>query len=233
MFGNFWHDWLYQPLFNFLIWIYNNYTEQNLGWAVVYLTIVLRLGLLPFTIVTERGRAKKQAVFDEVERIEREYRKDSILQKQEIRRALKKKRIYPWAKFITLGVQALVFILLYQVFLRGITGEKILRILYPAVDFPGKINTYFFGFDLAARHDVYWAGIVAIWLALEIYIIFLGRKATRSDLLYFIVFPFFVFLALWWLPMVKSVFILTSMLFSVIVHQFMKLFFRPQKITAR
>src|SRR3989338_6909906 len=177
MFGNLWHDFLYQPLFNLLIWIYNNYAEQNLGWAVVYLTIGLRLSLLPFTIVTERGRAKNQAVFDEVGRIEREYRKDPILQKQEIRRALKKKRIYPWAKFITLGVQALVFVLLYQVFLRGITGEKILRILYSSIDFPGKINTYFFGFDLAARHDVYWAGAVAIWLALEIYFIFFRRKA--------------------------------------------------------
>ena len=32
---NLWNDLLYQPLFNFLIWIYNTWTDGNLGWAVV------------------------------------------------------------------------------------------------------------------------------------------------------------------------------------------------------
>ena len=231
MFLTFWHDFLYQPLFNFLIWIYNNYTEQNLGWAVVYLTIMLRLALLPFTIVTERGRLKNETLYEEVKRLDHEYRKDPIVKKEEIRKVLKKRHVYPWAKFVTIGVQAIVFVLLYQVFIRGITGDKILKILYPVIDFPGKINTYFFGFDLAQSHEVVWPGMVAVWLAIEIYLIFRGRKATPADLLYFLAFPSFVFIALWWLPMVKSVFILTSMLFSAIVHQFMKLFFRTKKTT--
>jgi hypothetical protein len=41
--------------------------------------------------------------------------------------------VYPWAKSIVLGVQGLVFVLLYQVFLRGITGEKIIKILYVGI----------------------------------------------------------------------------------------------------
>lgn len=226
---SFWNDFLYQPLFNFLVWIYNNWTDQNLGWSIVYLTIILRLVLLPFTIVTEKGKIKNEELYEEVKRIDKEYARDPVIKKQEIRKILKKRRVYPWAKFISIGVQVLVFILLYQVFLRGITGEKIMKILYPWIDFPGKINTIFFGFDLAKSHTYFWPGLVGIWLAGEIYVMMRGKTASSSDLLYFIVFPFFVAVFLWWLPSVKSVFILTSMLFSFIIHQFVKLVASPKK----
>lgn len=229
----FWHDYLYQPLFNLLVWIYNNWADQNLGWAIVYLTLLLRGVLLPFTLVTERDRLRNETLYDDVKRIDREFKKDPVLKKEEIRRILKKRRVYPWAKFVSLGVQALVFVLLYQVFLRGITGDKILKILYASVDFPGKINTMFYGFDLANRHGSLWAGVVAIWLALEIYLTFRKRSARMADLMYFLLFPLFVFFALWWLPMVKSVFILTSLAFSFIIHQLSRVVMKSVKMAAK
>jgi membrane protein insertase Oxa1/YidC/SpoIIIJ len=228
MFEIFWNDWLYQPLFNFLIWIYNNWTDQNLGWSIVYLTVILRIFLLPFTIVTEKSKIKNEELYLEVQRIEREYARDPVVKKQEIRKVLKKRRVYPWAKFISIGIQVLVFLLLYQVFLRGITGEKIIKILYPWIDFPGKINTLFFGFDLAEAHTYFWPGLVGAWLAGEIYVMMRGKPARPGDLLYFIAFPFFVAIFLWWLPAVKSVFILTSMLFSFVIHQVIQLFNKPK-----
>ena len=42
-------------------------------------------------------------------------------------------------------------------------------------------------------------------------------ELTRNDLLYAIFFPLFTFLVLWWLPSVKSLFIFTSMLFSMCI----------------
>jgi membrane protein insertase Oxa1/YidC/SpoIIIJ len=225
-----WTHFLYTPVFNLLIWIYNNWTEQNFGWAVVYLNIILRIVLLPFTLVTERARMANKALSDELQKVSEAFAADPIAKKEEVRRVLRKRRVQPWAKAVVLVVQFIVLVLLYQVFLRGITGEKIMKILYPSIDFPGKINTIFFGFDLGQAHDVIWSGVVAVWLALEIYFDMSGRKGviiTKSDLVYFVAFPLFVFLALWWLPMVKSLFILTSMIFSTIVAQFSKLIFKP------
>jgi|SRR3989338_5938987 len=231
---NLWNDLLYQPLFNFLIWIYNTWTDGNLGWAVVYLTILLRVALLPFTLITERNQIRNESLVDEVRALEKAYAKDPVLKKQEIRRVLKKRRVQPWAKVVTIGVQALVLVLLYQVFLRGITGEKLLKILYPTVDFPGTINTNFYGFDLGATHDWLWAGAVALFLFVEVYIELQKRKRGlgKSDLAYGILFPLFVFFLLWWLPMVKSLFILTSILFSVIIGWFSRGIFRPRPMTA-
>ena len=130
MLGLIWHDYFYQPLFNVLIWIYNNWADQNLGWAVVYLTIILRLILLPFTLVTEKNRRSEEELVGEAKRIDKEFHNDNLLKKEEMRRILKQKKVRPWSKLVSLGVQVLVLVLLYQVFLRGITGDKILKILY-------------------------------------------------------------------------------------------------------
>lgn len=231
MISEIWQTFLYQPVFNFLIFIYNNVTVQNFGWAVVLLTAALRILLLPLTVVAEMNKKKNTELEIEVERIIKEYKRDPVLQKQEIRDVMKKRKVYPWAKFVSLGIQGLVFLLLYQVFVHGLSGEKIIKVLYPFIDYPGKINTMFYGFDLTKTHDTLWAGLVAVWLGVEIYFGFRGKHARGGDMAYFLFFPLFVFLFLWWLPMVKSLFILSSMLFSFVVHQFIKLAFPEKKET--
>lgn len=230
MIGEIWQAYLYQPLFNLLIWIYNNWTSQNLGWAVVYLTILLRIVLLPFTLVTEKTKINNKALEDEITRLDKELHNDPILKKEEIRKVLRKRKIRPWARAVVIVVLVLTFLLLYQVFLRGITGEKILQLLYPTVDFPGRININFYGFDLGQRHTYFWPGIVGLILLSEIYLELKSRRnIQRSDLFYFIFFPLATFLFLWWLPMVKSLFILTSLLFSHIIHFVSLFFFAPKK----
>ena len=143
MFEIIWNDFLYKPLFNALIWLYNNWAHQNLGWAVVYLTIGLRLLLLPTAIIGEKSRIKNAGVTDEMERIEKEFHNDPILKKEELRKIVKKRKIKPWTSVVNMGVQLLVLVLLYQVFIRGITGERILKVLYDWIDFPGSINSLF------------------------------------------------------------------------------------------
>lgn len=228
-----WNEYLYRPLFNFLIWMYNNWTEGNLGWAIVYLTIGLRLVLLPFTIVSERNKIKNQAIIDELKRVQKGYHKDPVLQKQEIRRVLKQRKVRPWSSVWVLAAQGLVLVLLYQVFLQGLTGEKvkILRLLYNFVDFPGAINTNFYGFDLGATHDWIWPGMVAVFLWIYIYYEYKKYKVkiTSGDFTYFLLFPIGSFVVLWALPMVKSLFILTSLVFSVIIHFILRIFIRPAK----
>lgn len=226
-----WNTYLYEPMFNLLIWMYNNFAGQNLGWAVVYLTIMLRVALLPFTIISERNKIRNQDLELEIEKIDKEFADDEVLKKEEIRRTLRQRKVQPWAKSLVLGIQALVLVLLYQVFLRGVTNEKVIQILYPNIEFPGVINTNFYGFDLSTRGDYIAAGIVALWLLLDIY--FTSRrgkaKVMQADLAYFILFPLAVFIFLYILPMVKALFIFTSILFSVVVHFIVRLFIPKKK----
>lgn len=226
-----WDTYLYHPVFNGLIWIYNNWTDQNLGWAIVYLTLLLRAALLPFTIVNEMARVKNKELEKDVDRISHDLANDPILKNEEIRRILRKRRVKPWAKVVVLGIQLLMLVLLYEVFLRGITGEKILSVLYPAIEFPGKINTVFYGFELGQYYSIFWPSIVTVYLAVEIYLGFKSRKdnLTKADLSYFILFPAAIFIVLYYLPMVKALFVFTSLVFSTFVHFLINIFFRGKK----
>ncbi len=226
-----WQEYLYKPVFNGLIWIYNNWTDLNFGWAVVYMTIILRVALLPLTLVSERDHVRNMELAKEIEGLEKQFHNDPIQKKQEIRRIMKRRKVHPWAKILVLGIQAVVLVLLYQVFLRGITGEKVLRILYPSVEFPGAINTLFFGFELGERYGLLWPGLVALFLFVEVYRDFRRKKngLGRADLTYFLLFPTFVFVLLWMLPMVKSLFVLSSLVCSLVISGVSQALFRTLK----
>ncbi len=230
MLSEIWTSALYQPLFNALIWIYSNIADKNMGWAVVWLTIFLRIILLPLTFLSQRDSTKQKEVQEQAEKAAKAFKNDPVLQKEEVRRIMKKHQVSPWAKVALLAVQVLVFLLLYQVFIRGITGEKILRFLYPSIEFPGKINIDFYGFNIGDRHTLFWPGIVAVYLFISIYLEKdVDKKKDQARLTYLVLFPAFTFAILWYLPMVKSLFILTTMIFSDIINLVRKMFFPEKK----
>ncbi len=218
MLASIWHTILYQPLFNALIFIYNSIANHNLGWAVIWLTILLRIVLLPLSIISELAALRQQKANAEAAKALEAFKGDRVAQQEAVRKIIKKFHISPWAKVISLGIQVLVLIVLYQVFINGIGGQKIFKTLYPSIDFPGKINTSFYGFEIGHRHDYLWAGIAAIYLLISILIEKRQIQSWQKSEMYFLLFfPLFTFVALWYLPMVKSLFILTTMIFSDIV----------------
>lgn len=234
LFSHVWQIYLYQPLVNMLVYLYNTVAGQNLGWAVVSLTICLRLLLLPLSVMSERNEIVAEEMDDEVKEIERRYRADPVQLKENVRALMKKHHIRPWAKTIALGIQLLVLVLLYQVFLAGITGSQLIKILYSFVDYPGRLNTIFFTMPVGSEtvvfnigeRSLFWAGLVGVVLIVDIIVKLKHstRKLDGSDLAYLILFPVFSFLILWYLPMVKALFIITSMSFSYLLTLVRKLF---------
>lgn len=216
-----WQNYLYVPGFNLLVWVYLNYSGFNLGISIIIITILLRLILLPFTILNERGKANSQKLAREVATIKQDLADDPVGQKEEIRKAFKRKKIRPWAKAIVLGIQGMALLLLYQIFISGLDGRGNMQLLYPSIPRPDFINPNFLGFDLSER-SMMLATIVAGYLFIEIMVgYWIKRKGrSRKEQIFAIFFPAFVFLALAILPSVKSIFVLTSLIFSSIISMF-------------
>lgn len=237
-----WDVYLFQPLVNALVYLYNTNAHQNLGWAVVYLTIALRVVLLPFSILSERNQLRYAEMQEKIDAAERVHRTDPVYLKQYVRGLAKQYRVRPWAKTIVLAFQLLVLVLLYQVFVTGISGAQLARILYPGIEYPGKLDTLFFTvqygsvpyqsmvFDIGER-SLLWAALVAVVLLLDILIgVKRGTRAfVKSDLTFLILFPLASFLILWWLPMVKALFIFTSLMFGYALTIVRVMFYRPKK----
>lgn len=224
--AQFWHDFLYNPLLNFLMFLYSGPAFGNLGVAIIELTVLLRTALLPFTILDERNRFRYEKLNKKIEAIERDFKTDHVMRKEKIRELLRTHKVNYWSKVLVLGVQALVLVLLYQVFVAGIKFTRY-EVLYDWVSVPSRINTNFLGFDLAQK-SLPWALAVGILLFLQIYAVQKRREhlVTRSDMMYLFLFPIFSIVVLLLLPMVKALFILTSMLYSIIVFGLRQLFFR-------
>ena len=237
IFNYIWQYYLYIPLFNFLIWLYLSYSIFNLGIAVIVLTIILRILLLPFTILTERAKIISQRLHHEMSEINRDFSTDPVKRKLMIRQLLKKKKIRPGAKTVVLGVQLLVLILLYQVFLGGINTESKLHLLYPAIPKPDFINTKFLFFDIGQR-NMMMAAAVAAFIFAQILIHYWGqsKKMSKKEQIYSLLFPALSFLVLVLLPSVKSVFILTSLIFSAIISiitTVLKLILKKAKVSPK
>lgn len=224
-----WNNFLYIPLLNALIWLYNDWGKENLGYAVILLTIGLRIVLLPLSVISERNKIRYKLLDNKIVEAEKAYKKDRVLLKEKIRELLKQYKISPWAKTLILAIQALVLVLLYQVFIHGITRTK-LNVLYPFVDRPEIIYTNFYGFELGVR-NIWWAAAVGAVLFIEIYLDQRRRKAqvTKNEQVYAILFPIMSFLALYALPMVKSLFILTTLAFSYMLSIFRVVFYPEAK----
>ena len=229
--GQFWHDYLYNPLLNILIFLYSGPAGENFGIAIIELTVVLRIALLPFTIIDERNGYRYEMLDKKIGAIERDFKADAIKRKEKIRELLQQHKVNYWAKVFVLGVQALVLVLLYQVFMGGIRFTPHETLYSWVTIVPNKVNTIFLGFDLAEK-GVFWPTVVAVVLFLQIYSMQKKREhlVKRSDVMYMILFPLFSMVALLLLPMLKSIFILTSMFFSMAVFWLRQILFRQEKV---
>ena len=226
-----WHTFLYNPLLNALIALYNGPAGQNLGIAVIELTVLIRIVLLPFTVIAVRAHHRYDTLRHELGHIETSYRNDRVRRKQALRSLLEKHNIKPWPKAFIFGMQFIVLIVLYRVFVDAVRGNDFTG-LYAWNQAPDFLNRSFFGFDLAA-HSIIWASIVGVLVYFDVW---LERRHNREnlpngDVFYRIGFPIAIFLVLYALPAAKSIFVLTSFLFSLlIVDGFEKMFHKKTSI---
>ncbi len=185
--------------------------------AVIELTIALRIALLPLNVQAERNTAKYERLEQEVVDLQTRFKNDPVEANEHVRALLKARKVSPWAKTAILLIQLLVFIILYQVFLSGINSH-LGHLASWVGDVQLPVNTKFFGFELGHR-NVFWALSVGLLLFLEIS--HQQKKVAhlmhKPDAVYRYTFPLFTVVVLSILPMVKSLFVLTSMLFSLAV----------------
>lgn len=217
MLAELWHQYLFAPLLNLLIWLYNGPAFGNLGLAVVYMTIGLRIVLIPFSVISERNGFKYEKIQEDVVAIQKEFKDDPVVRKEHLRELMRANKIQPWAAVILLGMQLLALVILYQVFVGGMSGK--LSALYPSIARPDVINTNFLGLDIAERN--WWAaGLVGLIVYWQVWRDQRRRREMleRNDIIFRYAFPLFAFGALAILPSVKTVFILTAIAFGYIIH---------------
>ena len=165
--GYLWTTFLYNPLLNALVALYSNFAGQNLGIAIIELVVVIRIFMLPLTVISERARARYESLREKLSQVEDMYKNDPIAKKEMMRKLLERNKIKPWAKAMVLSVLFVVLIILYWVFLVAVSDNDFTG-LYSWNRAPDFLDTNFLGFDLNARSFI-WAFAVALLVHLSIW----------------------------------------------------------------
>jgi len=141
---------IYQPLYNGLIEIYN--IIPDLGWAIIILTIIIRVLLLPLSKKSIESQKKMQEIQPELKKIQKKYKDDKQEQGKKVMEFYKKNKINPASGCLPLIIQLIILIGLYRVFMAGVAFNGETELLYSFIQNPGEINPIAFGFlDMTAR----------------------------------------------------------------------------------
>lgn len=144
-----WNALLYQPIWNALVWFYNIIPGQDIGLAIIAITILLKIILFPFTLQGLRSQKALQALQPKIEEIKKKYKGQKEVLAKEMMELYKREKVSPLSSCLPLLIQLPILIALYQVLRAGL-GEPPVELLYPFVQDPNGINPMFLGFvDLA------------------------------------------------------------------------------------
>lgn len=144
---------LYRPLFNALIFLYNTIAFHDLGIAIIYLTVIIRLILWPSQAKALRSQKELQKVQPELEELRKKH-KDKQKQTQAILELYKKKKVSPFASCLPTLIQLPIIIALYSVF-RNSLNKEALNALYPFISRPESINSISLGILDLSRPEKY------------------------------------------------------------------------------
>ena len=145
---------LYRPLFNALIFLYNTIAFQDLGIAIIILTIIIRTLLWPSQAKALRSQRALQKLQPELEKIKTKY-KDKHKQTQAPLEFYKKNKISPFSSCLPTLIQLPIIIALYQVFRHSLDGSSF-DALYPFIFKPETINSISLGIlDLSQPEKIF------------------------------------------------------------------------------
>lgn len=161
---NLWNQLLIWPIVNVLILFYKGFLQLGVGgafgFAVLGLTILVRVVLWPLSGSALKNTQKMVELRPHLERIRKQHGHDRVRHLQEQQKLYKQHGISPAAGCLPLLLQLPIFIALYNVFfsvlsanqdLSTVTGQ-INQIVYsPSLELSQTIDLTFFGVNLAAK----------------------------------------------------------------------------------
>lgn len=164
--GNLFTTIFYQPILNLLVFLYNTVSFQDLGIAIILLTILIKLILWPLGQQSIKSQKSLQDLQPKIEDLKKKYVGDKVGLSQATMALYKEHKINPFSSCLPLLVQLPFLFAVYQVFRDGL-GNK-LDLVYSFIYKPEIINSISFGFLDLGKPNVYLAvlaGLAQFWQA--------------------------------------------------------------------
>ena len=152
MFTWLFNTFLFSPLLNLLITIYNFLPYKDLGITIIILTILIRLLLYPLYRKSIKSQKALQDIQPKMQEIQEKYKDNPEKKALELMKLYKENKVNPLSSCLPLLIQLPILIAVYSVFRTGISTDTFVN-LYSFVKQPGALDAMFLGvLDLTKPH---------------------------------------------------------------------------------
>lgn len=144
------HEVLYRPLLNLLVFFYNIFPFHDLGLAILLLTLVIRFILWPLSEKALKSQKALQVIQPKINALREKYKNDPSKLAPATMAIYKENKVNPFSSIFLLLVQLPILWAVYQVFSNGLVSKNLAIDLYGFIHNPGILNVLSFGvIDLA------------------------------------------------------------------------------------
>lgn len=150
-----WNTIFYNPIYNSLIFIINNVTFGDVGFAIILVTIIIKFVLSPLTKKSIRSQILMKKMEPEIKQIKKDFpnRED---QARETLKLYKKYGTNPFSGCLVILIQLPFIFALYYVFYKGLSFDP--GHIYSFINIPTNLNDNFLGmFQLHNNHNIVFA----------------------------------------------------------------------------
>lgn len=137
-----WNAVFYQPIYNVLIFIINNITFGDVGFAIILVTIVVKSILSPLT----KKSIKSQILMKRMEPELKQIKKDFPNKEEQAKKTFELYKKYgtnPFSGCLVIILQLPVIFALYYVFYKGLSIDE--SLIYSFIQIPTNLHTNFLG----------------------------------------------------------------------------------------
>ncbi len=216
---------IYQPFLNILVFFYwldglLSMGHPDMGVAVIMLTIVIRILLLPLSLAEDKSEEDRRAMMAKLQDVDTQFATDPIRHRHERKQLFHRNRLVVAGEVFSFFVQSAIALMLWKMFDTGLEGAD-LHLLYhlmPPVATP--YNLLFLGrFDLG--HTNLFLNIlqsVMIFLVETASILTSPYPTTKEEVVRLqLILPVISFIIFLSLPAGKKVFVITTLIISLIL----------------
>ncbi len=161
------NEFLYRPLFNLLVFLYNTIPGSDIGLAIIAVTVIVKLIFWPMTGKAVKSQKALQEIQPKIKALQEKYKDNKEEQAKKLMEFYKENKVNPMSGCLPLLVQIPILIALYQVFLKGF-DPKSLTGLYSFIHNPGILDPIFLGLiNLSLPNKIFavLAGASQFWQA--------------------------------------------------------------------
>ncbi len=219
---------VYQPLFNVLIlfyWIMDRFNpgEADMGIAVILLTLIVRLLLLPLSLAGDQSETERRRIAGQLKELEAQVGNDPVAFKQGKKKIMRRNRRVIAGEIISFSIQLIISLVLWRIFSTGLSGEDfhfIYRFM-PEVQLP--FNLMFLG-KIDLSHPSLVLNLLQsllIFILETLSMLTSPYPVSRHEVVRMqLTLPIVSFIIFLQLPAGKKLFICTTLIISIILTTF-------------